>query len=179
MADSPARLVYEVDPAGFDDWHVLHEMLVDCFAFMEDRIDPPSSLNRMTPDTLCQKAAAETLVLVRSDGLIVACGFLKVEDSAVYLGKLAVLESFRGQGILRRIVEIAEAVARNNGKGLLRLQTRVELTENQMKFEAIGFTKTAESSHPGFERPTSIEMTRFIQRPNGVGPTACRSSEHR
>ena len=162
MPEAQSRLVYEVDPADFDDWGALHAMLVECFAYMADRIDPPSSLNRMTPDALREKATLETLVLVRLDGRIVACGFLKEEDAALYLGKLAVRKRFRGQGILRRIVEIAEGGARDRGKKALRLQTRVELIENQATFAALGFIKTAECSHAGFDRPTSIEMTRLL-----------------
>ena len=40
----------------------------------------------------------------------------------------------------------------------LELQTRIELTENQATFGRMGFVKTAETAHEGFDRPTSITM---------------------
>jgi phosphinothricin acetyltransferase len=40
----------------------------------------------------------------------------------------------------------------------LELETRIELTENHATFARMGFIKTAETAHPGYERPTSIKM---------------------
>ena len=42
--------------------------------------------------------------------------------------------------------------------GMLELETRIELTENHAAFARMGFIKTAETSHEGFDRTTSIVM---------------------
>jgi hypothetical protein len=42
------------------------------------------------------------------------------------------------------------------------LQTRVELVENHAAFSRMGFAKTGESAHPGYDRPTSITMRRAV-----------------
>ena len=41
---------------------------------------------------------------------------------------------------------------------MLELSTRIELVENHATFARMGFAKTAETAHEGFDRPTSIVM---------------------
>ena len=152
------KLRYLVDPAEFSDWSGLHELLKDCFAFMDGRIDPPSSLKQMTPDILREKAGEETLVVVLCDDDLVACGFLRETQEAIYIGKLAVKPTFRKRGILKSMVHVAEQHARERRKAALELEARVELVENHKTFGALGFVKTGESSHAGYDRATSITM---------------------
>ncbi len=156
------RLKYIAGPEGFSDWIGLHALLVECYSYMERRIDPPSSLKQMTPDTLRKKADDEMLVVVLNDDQIVACGYLKETDETVYVGKLAVKQAFRKKGILRSILQIADDLARNRYKSGLELETRIELTENHKTFEALGFVKTGESSHDGYDRSTDITMKRLF-----------------
>lgn len=153
---------YIVQPADFQNWAELHQLLTRCFKYMDGRIDPPSSLQRMSAQTLRCKAQEEILVIVIHGGQLVACGFLKIEKTALYLGKLAVDPAFRNQGILRSIIAIAEDIARQHGKSALELQTRVELIENHATFTALGFVKTGEQAHPGYHRPTSITMRKTL-----------------
>lgn len=153
---------YVVRPANFEDWAGLHDLLVRCFAYMEARIDPPSSLHRMSAATLRDKARDEILVIARDGDRLIACGFLKVEPTAVYLGKLAVDDAYRRRGILRALIALAEDIARDNGKAALELQTRIELVENHATFAALGFVKAGEYAHPGYDRPTSITMRKAL-----------------
>ena len=157
-----AALRYVVGPTDFTGWDALHRLLVECFAYMEGRIDPPSSLKGMTPETLREKAAGETLVLVYDGDTLAGCGYLKVTEDAIYLGKLAVRAAFRGQGILREIVAIATRLAVARRKTALELETRVELVENHRTFAALGFRKTAWRCHAGYDRPTSITITKAL-----------------
>lgn len=157
-----AAFQYLVRPADFSDWTGLHELLRDCFAFMAGRIDPPSSFTRMTPESLREKANEEILIVVLSAGDLVACGYLRETAETIYLGKLAVRAGYRRQGILRAIMKLAEEIARNRGKSALELQTRIELVENHETFKALGFVRTGETAHAGYDRPTSITMMKFL-----------------
>lgn len=56
----------------------------------------------------------------------------------------------------------AETLARRDGNSKLRLETRVELTENHAAFGRMGFVKVSETAHAGFDRPTSITMEKII-----------------
>ena len=144
------------------DWDALHALLGTCFAFMEGRIDPPSSLADMTPESLRRKAESETLVTLWDRETLAACGYLRDTGRSVYLGKLAVHPDHRGRGLLRRIVAEADAMARALGRPVLELGTRVELTENHATFARLGFAEVARTAHPGYDRPTSVTMERLV-----------------
>src|SRR5262245_30435849 len=112
---------------------------------MEGRIDPPSSLLRMNAADLEKKSRDETLILAWDGPCLVGCGFAALREDCVYVGKLAVDDSMRRRGVARRILEAAEALARENGRPFVELETRIELTENHATFAAVGFERVGES----------------------------------
>jgi len=149
-------------PPAFDRWDELHALLMASFAYMDGRIDPPSSLLRMDPQTLAGKARFEKLLLAIENDHVVGCLFLRAEPEALYAGKLAVDSAFRGKGIARKLFAAAENQARRAGLPFLELQTRIELTENHETFARLGFEKTGETAHAGYGRPTSITMRKPV-----------------
>lgn len=148
----------------FSDWAGLMALLHEAFAYMEGRIDPPSSLHRFTPATVAGKARKEALFLALDGDKLVGCVFARRQGDALYVGKLAVRGSRQGGGVGRRLMDAAEAFARESRLAYLELETRIELVENHATFGAMGFVKTAESSHPGYGRPTSITMRKQLAR---------------
>jgi len=153
----------ETNPQDFDDFEGLRCLLQDCFAYMSGRIDPPSSLDRMSVQDLGQKAKTETLFLYRDqNGTPQACLFAAQRKEALYLGKLAVAQNLRGQGIGRALIEQAASYAQSAGLCALELQTRVELVENHALFSRLGFLEIARSTHEGFDHPTSISFRRML-----------------
>jgi len=151
-------LKYLLNPQGFKDWDGLHQLLTDCFSYMQGLIDPPSSLNAMTEKSLQDKAEQETFLIVYENNQLIGCGFFEVRQSTVYVGKVAVKTTHRGQGIARQIFEYAKELARENGISTLELETRIELTQNHRTFEKLGFEIISKDAHPGFDRPTFVVM---------------------
>ena len=156
-----------VGPAdlSFSRWDELHALLMRCFAYMAPRIDPPSSLLRMSAADLERKSRDETLLLAMGGETIAGCAFVRLEADCAYIGKMAVDADYRGQAIARRFIEAAEKLALTNGLAALELQTRIELTENHLTFAKLGFVKTREDAHEGYDRPTSITMRRMLTPP--------------
>jgi GNAT superfamily N-acetyltransferase len=133
------------------------------FAYMEGRIDPPSSMHRLdVPALAAQAAEGEIWVIGRP---VRACVFLTVLENRLYVGKLAVAAAARGRGYARCLVDLAETRARALGLDWLELQTRIELIDNHATFAAMGFRQTAETAHPGFDRPTSLTFRRPVSSP--------------
>jgi ribosomal protein S18 acetylase RimI-like enzyme len=151
-----------VRPAGFDDWEGLLALLRESFAYMDGRIDPPSSLHLLDAGKLAAKAAAEELILAYVDGRLAGCLFAAPRGDALYLGKIAVRPDLRGRGVARRMFALAEASARERKFRALELQARIELTENHRTFMALGFEKTGEGSHPGYSRPTDVNFRKVL-----------------
>ncbi|MDW4550229.1 GNAT family N-acetyltransferase [Defluviimonas sp. D31] len=132
------------------------------FAYMDGVIDPPSSVHRLTEDAIARQAEAGEVWLLEDEGRPIACLFLTLEPDRLYIGKLAVEEAFRGQGLARQLVALAEERARARGLGRLELQSRVELAANHAAFAAMGFEQTGATAHEGHERPTSLTFTRLL-----------------
>ncbi len=159
-AVAPVRV--EVAPADFDRWATLLDLLQASFAYMDGRIDPPSSLHALGVADLQAKAREETLIVATEGDALVGCAYAALRPGCVYVGKLAVAARMRGRGLARQIMACAEGVARAQGRAFLELQTRIELIENHATFAALGFETVAKTAHAGYDRPTSITMRRRV-----------------
>jgi GNAT superfamily N-acetyltransferase len=153
--------IIRIDP-DFGRWDDLLSLILDAFAYMDGVIDPPSSAHRMTSASLAAKAHAEIASVALQGETLLGCIFCRPEARSLYIGKLAVRPAFQGRGIGRLLLETAEALARERHLPALRLETRIELVENHAAFARWGFVRTAENAHPGFTRPTSIEMCKTL-----------------
>jgi GNAT superfamily N-acetyltransferase len=157
MINVPA-IVVRPAARDFSDWERVRLLILDAFAYMGPRIDPPSSALRLTPESVETHAASGALLLAHRAGDLVGCVFAHPKNDALYISKLAVSPALQHAGIGRKLVEAARDEARVRGIGVLELETRIELTENHAAFARMGFVKTAENSHAGFDRITSIVM---------------------
>ena len=152
----------ETNPFNFKDFSALHRLLLTAFAYMEPRIDPPSSLTKTSVDDLRAKAQAEDLFLIRDAEMPVGCLFGAPRGDAYYIGKLAVAASQRGQGHARALIDAAARRAGSLGLPCLELQSRVELVENHIAFGRLGFVQTDATAHQGYDRPTSLTFRRAL-----------------
>lgn len=142
------------------DWAALLALIQTEFAFMQGRIDPPSSMLRLTAEALAaQSRSAEIWAIGHPPH---ACVILTPKADALYVGKLAVAADHRRKGLARALIDLAESRARALGLPGLELETRVELVGNQATFVALGFVETARTAHPGYDRPTSITYRRAV-----------------
>ncbi|MBQ0750323.1 MAG: GNAT family N-acetyltransferase, partial [Roseovarius sp.] len=89
------------------------DLIRRCFAQMEGRIDPPSSMHRLTVETIDQHCRDGEVWIIGT--LPVACVFLTPKSDCLYLGKLAVDDAWRGQGLAARLVDLAMDRARAHG----------------------------------------------------------------
>jgi GNAT superfamily N-acetyltransferase len=150
----------------FSRWDELLALILASFAYMNGRIDPPSSALLLTPEALAQKALTEIGYVALDGDALLGCMFLRPEADCLYLGKLAIAPHAQGRGVGRQLLAIAEETATNLGLRSIRLDTRIELTGNHAVFGAWGFVRTAEKSHPGFDRVTYVEMRKVLARLN-------------
>jgi len=140
--------------------HTLHaeilSLLQRCFSYMDGRIDPPSSVHRLTGAGIAKTCAEGEVWSIGRPAA--ACVFLTPKPHALYLGKLAVDDTHRGEGLASALVAVAAERSRALGLPTLELESRIELTEVHAAFTRLGFHKTAEHAHAGYDRPTEIVM---------------------
>lgn len=146
---------------GSVDAAAILQLIRTAFAYMDGRIDPPSSMHRLTEADIVEKARSAEVWLIGAPP--VACVFLTPRTDALYIGKLAVAADQRGKGLARALITTAEKRAQALGLGWLELETRVELIENQATFRALGFHETGRSAHAGYDRPTSVTFRKAVR----------------
>lgn len=149
MVLTPRRLLPD-DPALAD----VLSLIQTSFADMDGRIDPPSSVHRLTPDAVSEQAARGEVWAIGTPPL--ASVFLTPKKNSLYLGKLAVTPKAQRTGLARRLIDLAIIRAADLQLASIELQTRVELTHNHSVFEALGFRETGRTAHRGYDRATSI-----------------------
>lgn len=157
MMSDPVPIRVDPDTGPHDQ---ILALIRRCFSAMEGRIDPPSSMHRLTAEAIAQQCRDGEVWILGTPPM--ACVFLTPRPDCLYLGKLAVDARWRGQGLARLLVEHAAHRARALGLPAVELQTRVELVENHAAFSRMGFVRTGESAHAGYDRPTSITMRRAV-----------------
>jgi predicted N-acetyltransferase YhbS len=142
------------------DWAAILRLITTAFAGMEGRIDPPSSLNRLTVADIARQAREGEIWVIGEPAF--ACIFLTPRKDALYLGKIAVATAHRNQGHSRALIKAAAVRAVALGLPALELQSRVELVENHAAFAALGFQQVAMTTHPGYDSPTSITFRKQV-----------------
>ncbi|MGF1501370.1 MAG: GNAT family N-acetyltransferase [Paracoccaceae bacterium] len=146
-----------------EDWTAVLDLLHAAFAPMEGRIDPPSSLARLSAADIATRARTGAVFLAEDRNRAIGCLFAEALPDALYCSKIAVASGHRGRGLARALLAAAEQEARNRGLPALTLSSRVELTETHAAFRALGFAETGRSAHPGFDRPTSVAFRRPLE----------------
>lgn len=144
-------------------WNKVLSLIQTSFSYMENRIDPPSSMHSLTVEAISKHSETGEIWVIEQQNSPIACMFLTPKAHALYLGKLAVSEAYRGQGLARQLVGCAETRCLALGFSTLELQTRVELIQNHQAFVKMGFRKTGESAHDGYDRPTDITMQKELR----------------
>lgn len=144
------------DPALRDVLQLIRES----FAYMEGRIDPPSSILEVTERDLSALCANSELWSIGSPPL--ACVCLTRLPQALNLGRLAVAQGHRNLGLGRRLVALAEDRARALCSPYIELKVRIELTENLNYYHHLGFDITAEGFHPGYSQSTHWIMRKAV-----------------
>ena len=158
-AMTPVRLTTGDDPAP------VLALIRTAFAYMDGRIDPPSSMHRLDAAEVARQAETGEVWVIGPADAPRACVFLTPKPGTLYIGKLAVAGPARGRGLARRLVGLAETRALALGLPVLELQTRVELTENHAAFARLGFARVGGTAHPGYDRITSYTYRKPVNPP--------------
>jgi len=137
-------------------------LILHNFAYMESRIDPPSSILTTTVADLRQLCQRGEIWSIGEPPI--ACVCLTPLDHALGLGRLAVDDHARGQGLGKQLVELAEQRAAALGFAFVELRVRVELTENIELYQHLGFIVSGEGTHEGFDRATNLIMRKAVPK---------------
>ena len=132
-------------------------------AFRDLPIEPPSGVLKETVEDFSARLKTETAIVAQSVDVLVGGVFFALKNDALYVGRLAVRDTWRRRGVASALLEAAKAEAGRLGIDRLTLNTRIALQSNVALFSKHGFLVTAARCHPGFTRPTFYEMELRMQ----------------
>jgi ribosomal protein S18 acetylase RimI-like enzyme len=141
------------------------------FAAQDVRTDPPPSALHETADSV-RRLLAVGGGIITGDPPIAGLIWSEVEG-ALYVGRLAVHPNHRRAGLARRLLAAAEEVARSRALNGITLSTRLVLGSNRRLFASCGFIEGSTHSHPGYDRPTFVEMMKPVIPISKAEENAC------
>lgn len=128
------------------------------------KLVPESGAFRETAEGIAAELArGASAIVAERNGEMLGCVLVEEMEGDLYFGRLSVQPSARGLGLARRLIEAVEAEARRRGLAGVRLGVRIVLTDNQRLFASLGYRETSREAHPGFDRPTSINMRKPLR----------------
>lgn len=133
------------------------------FAQYRGKLVPESGAFRETAEGIAAELAKGTGAIVLERGAeMLGCVLVEEIQGDLYFGRLSVLPSARGLGLARRLIGAVEAEAQRRGLAGVRLSVRIVLTDNRRLFNSLGYREVSREAHPGFDRPTSINMRKAL-----------------
>jgi len=138
------------------------ELIHAAFEEYRGRLEPESGALRETAETTAAAFADHAIIVAETGGRLAGCVLATRRGGELYLGRIAVHPNFRRQGIASRLLAAAERHARATGATALTLGVRIALPDNFRYFAARGFHEIGREAHPGFDRPTSINMAKRL-----------------
>jgi ribosomal protein S18 acetylase RimI-like enzyme len=153
-------ILRDVTPADAENVAALVRL---AFGRLSAPVDPaPSALRESRENIAAILASGGGGAVVEEGGRLLGAAIWYEKDGGLYFGRLSVHPESRGRGIARRILAAAEAAARVRGLPKLLLSTRLALMDNRRLFAAAGFIETALHAHPGYAKPTFVDMEKRL-----------------
>lgn len=121
---------------------------------------PPSAVGETEASVLSQVEGGGAVVW--HEASLAGVVLWERRENALYLKRLAVAETARGQGVATRLLQAGEAAARDMGLARLDVGVRLVLFGNRRLFAGLGFVEGARHAHPGFATPTWVEMHKAL-----------------
>jgi ribosomal protein S18 acetylase RimI-like enzyme len=90
--------------------------------------------------------------MTEAKGQIVGVLVLIRKDSGILLDNVAVHPEHQGKGLGRRLIELAESEARDQGFAHLDLYTNERMTENIARYKRLGYLETERRIEKGYNR---------------------------
>lgn len=143
------RPILEIRTAQRSDLESVQQCVADAYGIYVDRIGfPPAPMlddyARLIDDGTVHVAVREG----RLEGLIVVWA----NPDHLYIDNVATSPAARGSGVGRRLMDWAEAQARSQSLGEIRLHTNIAMIENVSYYGRRGFVETHRSDQSGYER---------------------------
>jgi N-acetylglutamate synthase-like GNAT family acetyltransferase len=151
-----------IRPAHADEAPAIVALLHGAFAEYRGKLQPEPGALSESLDTISSVMSVGTILVAVRDNRIAGCVAIQRKADFAYAGRLAVDPGARGAGVGKALMAAAESTARQLGARRLRVDVGLALTENRAFFRTLGFVEGGHRCHPGFSRPTYVELEKIL-----------------
>lgn len=148
----------EIRQATVSEVPAIQQIVDNSYAHYIERIGRKPA--PMTDDYVGHVEAGNVWVIATGGdvaGLIV----LRIEPDHLLVSNVAVGKVYQGQGLGRKLLDHADALARQEGKNELRLYTNELMHENLVIYPKLGWEEYKRAEEDGFRR---VYMRKILQR---------------
>lgn len=150
-----------IEPCGPGQAGVVHRLTQEAFA-VHGLLDPPSGAGGESEKDVREELARGEAAVGWLDARPVACMRMSAEGGHLHVRRLAVVPDLQGRGMGRAMMAWAESEAGRRGLAAVTVGVRLALTGNRAFFGRLGYVPVAEHAHPGYDRPTWVEMRKAV-----------------
>jgi GrpB-like predicted nucleotidyltransferase (UPF0157 family)/ribosomal protein S18 acetylase RimI-like enzyme len=154
--------------AELADLPALLQVIQVAYAEFLGKLDPPSGAFQETLASLTKKlalgGAIKAVITGELTEEIVGCVFYELGQGELYLGRLAVLPSYRRRGIAQQLIATVEERARQHDRPRVIMGVRLVLPEHLNYYAKLGYSVYRYANHPGYSQPTSAELEKIVDR---------------
>ncbi|MDO7907664.1 GNAT family N-acetyltransferase [Paenibacillus sp. JX-17] len=151
---------------------IVAQIIRDAFREYDGKLDPPSGALSETEDGIRAKLDGRGYaVLVRNEEVPVGTAlFYKESETVMYIGRVSVLPSCRGQGVGRKMMHYIEDLAVREGCLKVRVGARLSLPDNIEMYSKMGYDIVEKRDYPEQTDSWYVmvkELSEFNRREDG------------
>lgn len=162
----PSEQQITLRPATVDDAPIILTITRAAFAQFQGHLDPPSgaldeSLEKLRA-TAFQPDHGATLAYVNGEAVGALRWEVHPQRLHLYVGRVAVLPTFRRRGIASALMGWAEGHARALGLPAVQFGVRLQSPDNIRFYEHLGYRVVEYGQHPSYSHPTFAWMRKDL-----------------
>lgn len=162
----PSEQQIKLRPATVDDAPVILSITRAAFAQFQGHLDPPSGALVETLEklraTAFQPDHGVTLAYVNGEAVGALRWDVHPQRLHLYVGRVAVLPTFRRRGIASALMGWAEGHARALGLPAVQFGVRLQAPDNIRFYEHLGYNVVEYAHHPDYSHPTFVWMRKDL-----------------
>ncbi|HEX8218618.1 MAG TPA: GNAT family N-acetyltransferase [Chloroflexia bacterium] len=141
-------MIVQIRCATIEDAPLVHSIIQAAFAEYDGALPVPPGALAETVEEAARAIGEGTTMLAYDGAEAVGTVRYEVRPDYVYLGRLAVLPSHRGQGVGAALMAHVERLAPGLGRSKVHLGTRLSMPSNLAFYERLGYRVVLTEPHP-------------------------------
>jgi ribosomal protein S18 acetylase RimI-like enzyme len=141
-------MTLRIELASHEQAELVHQTMRAAYAEYDGVLTPPSGAASETVADVLAAMGKGGALLARDGGVVVGSARFEWRTDHLYVGRVAVVPAYRGQGVGSALMRRIEEIAHEGGRGEIRLGVRMSLPGNLAFYRSLGYEVVKTEPHP-------------------------------